>query len=188
MNKVKLLSATAMLVAALAAPGFAQDRGGGGAAGAGAGVSGPGGGGSAGGGAAVSGPGGGGSAGGGAAVSGPGGGGSAGGRAAVSGGASQGRSFGGNAAAPSARGEFSGGGMRTGSAQIGAGGTVRGGSDRTFATNRGDWRGGGWHHHRHGGRFVVGGYNSYAYGDCYVVRKRVLTPYGWRVRRAQVCN
>src|SRR5712675_2248122 len=140
MNKVKLLSATAMLVAALAAPGFAQDRGGGGSAGA---------------------------------------------RAAVSGGASQGRSFGGSAGAPSARGEFSGGGMRTGSAQIGAGGTVRGGSDRTFATNRGDWRGG---HHRHGGRFVVGGYNSYAYGDCYVVRKRVLTPYGWRVRRAQVCN
>src|SRR5712672_2242208 len=125
MNKVKLLSATAMLVAALAAPGFAQDRGGGGAAGAGAGVSGPGGG------------------------------GSAGGRAAVSGGGGQGRSFGGSAAAPSARGELSGGGMRTGSAQIGAGGTVRGGSDRTFATNRVYWRGGD---HRHGGRFVVGGY------------------------------
>jgi len=177
MNKVKLLSATAILVAALAAPGFAQDRGGGGAAGAGAGVSG------SGGGAAVSGSG---SAGGGAAVS-PGGGGSAGGRAAVSGGASQGRSFGGSAGAPSARGEFRGDGMRTGSAQIGAGGTVRGGSDRTFATNRGDWRG-DWRHHRHGGRFVVGGYNSYAYGDCYLVRKRVLTPFGWRVRRVQVCN
>jgi hypothetical protein len=174
MNKVKLLSATAILVAALAAPGFAQDRGGGGAAGAGAGVSG------SGGGAAVSG---GGSAGGGAAVS-PGGGGSAGGRAAVSGGASQGRSFSGGGGAPSARGEFSGGGMRTDSARIGAGGTVRSGSDRTFATNRGDWRGG---HHRHGGRFIVG-LNSYAYGDCYVVRKRVLTPYGWRVRRVQVCN
>jgi hypothetical protein len=171
MNKVKLLSATAILVAALAAPGFAQDRGGGGTAGAGAGVSGPGGGG--------------GSAGGGAAISGPGGGGSAGGRAAVSGGASQGRSFGGSAGAPSARGEFSGGGMRTGSAHIG----VRGGSDRTFATDRGDWRGGWRHHHRHGGRFVVGGYNSYAYGgDCYLVRKRVLTPFGWRVRRVQVCH
>ena len=162
MNKVKLLSATAILVAALAAPGFAQDRGGGGAAGAGAGVSG---------------------SGGGAAVSG---GGSAGGGAAVSGGASQGRSFSGGGGAPSARGEFSGGGMRTDSARIGAGGTVRSGSDRTFATNRGDWRG-DWRHHRHGGRFVVG-LNSYAYGDCYVVRKRVLTPYGWRVRRVQVCN
>ena len=81
MNKVKLLSATAILVAALAAPGFAQDRGGGGA-GAGAGMSGSGGG-TAGGGAALSG---GGSAGGGAAVSG---GGSAGGRAAVSGGATR---------------------------------------------------------------------------------------------------
>src|SRR4051812_25296013 len=181
MNKVKLLGATAILVAALATPGFAQDRGGGGAVGAGAGVSGSGGG-SAGGGAALSG---GGSAGGGAAVS-PGGGGSAGGRAAVSGGASQGRSFGGSAGAPSARGEFSGGGMRTGSANIGAGGTVRG-SDRTFTTDRGGWRGGGWHH-RHGGRFVVGGLNSYAYGDCYLVRKRTLTPFGWRVRRVQVCN
>jgi hypothetical protein len=172
MNKVKLLSATAILVAALAAPGFAQDRGGGGTAGAGAGVSGSGGG-AAGGGAAMGGRGSGGSAGGGAAMSGPGGGGSAGGRAAVSGGASQGRSFGGSAGAPSARGEFSGGGMR--------------GSDRTFATNRGDWRGDG-RHHRHGGRFIVGGYNSYAYGDCYLVRKRVLTPFGWRVRRVQVCN
>src|SRR4051794_18965965 len=186
MNKVKLLSATAILVATLAVPGFAQDRGGGGTAGAGAGVSGSGGG-SAGGGAAMGGSGGGRSAGGGAAVSGPGGGGSAGGRAAVSGGAGQGRSFGGSAGAPSARGEFRGDGMRTGSAHIGAGGTVRGGSDRTFATNRGDWHG-GWRHHRHGGRFIVGGYNSYASGDCYLVRKRTLTPFGWRVRRVQVCN
>jgi len=182
---VKLLSATAILVAALAAPGFAQDRGGGGTAGAGAGVSGSGGG-SAGGGAAVGGSGG-GSAGGGAAMGGPGGGRSAGGGAAVSGGAGQGRSFGGSAGAPSARGELRGDGMRTGSAHIGAGGTVRGGSDRTFATNRGDWNG-GWRHHRHGGRFIVGGYNSYASGDCYLVRKRVLTPFGWRVRRMQVCN
>ena len=38
-----------------------------------------------------------------------------------------------------------------------------------------------------------GGYYPYAVGgyyddDCYVVRRRVLTPYGWRVRRAVVCG
>ncbi|HWJ20485.1 MAG TPA: hypothetical protein VNR65_17345, partial [Geobacterales bacterium] len=34
------------------------------------------------------------------------------------------------------------------------------------------------------------GYDSYAYDDggCYLVRQRVLTPYGWRLRRVQVCN
>jgi len=62
----------------------------------------------------------------------------------------------------------------------------------------GGWHGGGWHHgrHGHGGRFAVGAgygypyYNSYAYseGDCYLVRRRVLTRVGWRVRRVQVCD
>ena len=34
------------------------------------------------------------------------------------------------------------------------------------------------------------GYDSYAYDDggCYLVRRRVMTPYGWRLRRVQVCN
>jgi hypothetical protein len=39
------------------------------------------------------------------------------------------------------------------------------------------------------------GYNSYGYydggyddGGCYLVRRRVMTPYGWRLRRVQVCN
>ena len=33
------------------------------------------------------------------------------------------------------------------------------------------------------------GYDDY-YGDggCYVVRQRVLTPYGWRLRPVQVCG
>jgi hypothetical protein len=33
------------------------------------------------------------------------------------------------------------------------------------------------------------GYDDY-YGDggCYVVRQRVQTPYGWRIRPVQVCN
>jgi hypothetical protein len=193
MNKVKLLGATAILVTALSASAFAQEKGGaggglggGGSAGGGAAVSGSGGGGSAGGGAAMSGSGGRGSAGGGASMSGRGSVGSAGGGMAVNGRASQGRSFEGGAGAPSARGEFRSGSMRTGSSNIGTSGVVRDRGDRTFATNRGDH--GRWHHHGRGGRFVVGGYDSYAYGDCYLVRKRVLTPYGWRVRRVQVCD
>src|SRR5882672_3906939 len=34
------------------------------------------------------------------------------------------------------------------------------------------------------------GYGSYAYDDggCYLVRRRVWTPYGWRLRRVQVCD
>ena len=102
--------------------------------------------------------------------------------------------------------------MRANSGNIGAGGTVRGDSGRTFSGDRGTVRGdsgrtfatdggrysGGWHHgrHGHGGRFAIGAgygypyYNSYAYseGDCYLVRRRVLTRVGWRVRRVQVCD
>jgi len=33
------------------------------------------------------------------------------------------------------------------------------------------------------------GYSSYnEYGGCYLVRQRVWTPYGWRLRRVQVCG
>jgi hypothetical protein len=34
------------------------------------------------------------------------------------------------------------------------------------------------------------GYDSYAYdqGGCYLVRRRVMTQYGWRLRRVQVCD
>jgi len=33
-------------------------------------------------------------------------------------------------------------------------------------------------------------YDSYAYdtGGCSLVRQRVMTPYGWRLRRVQMCN
>ena len=33
-------------------------------------------------------------------------------------------------------------------------------------------------------------YDDYGYGDdgCYIVRKRVWTPYGWTFRRVQVCS
>ena len=44
-----------------------------------------------------------------------------------------------------------------------------------------------------GGGGFRGGYGGYSpyYGDagvCYVVRRRVMTPYGWRIRRVSVCE
>jgi hypothetical protein len=104
---------------------------------------------------------------------------------------------GGAAVAPSG-GAFSGGARS--SANVTPGSMVRGDSGRNFAAKggRGDWRGDGRHeHHGRDGRFAIGagfgypyGYDSYAYfdGDCYLVRRRVMTPYGWRLRRVQVCE
>jgi hypothetical protein len=42
----------------------------------------------------------------------------------------------------------------------------------------------------YGGYGYSSGYDSYAYDDggCYLVRQRVMTPYGWRLRRVQVCD
>jgi hypothetical protein len=70
---------------------------------------------------------------------------------------------------------------------------------------RGGHGGGGFHHggfhhggfhggfHRHG--FIGFGFGPYAYGGypyydegCYLVRRRVWTPYGWRIRRVEVCS
>lgn len=31
-------------------------------------------------------------------------------------------------------------------------------------------------------------YDNYDDGGCFLVRRRVLTPYGWRIRRVEVCN
>lgn len=75
------------------------------------------------------------------------------------------------------------------------------------------FRGGGFHHgFHHGRRFPLfaagfGFYGPYAYYDdyydypyyayddsyyddngCYIVQRRVLTPYGWRFRPVQVCG
>jgi hypothetical protein len=73
----------------------------------------------------------------------------------------------------------------------------------------GGGHGGGWHG-GHGGGFGGGGFGfgiggfgypyggGYGYpygyagyyedGGCYLVRQRVMTRYGWRLRRVQVCN
>jgi hypothetical protein len=73
--------------------------------------------------------------------------------------------------------------------------------------NRGVWHDGFHHGFRHGRRFFVAGgffgpgyyddYYDYPYytaddsyynGGCYVVRERVHTRYGWRIRPVQVCG
>ncbi len=62
----------------------------------------------------------------------------------------------------------------------------------------GGFHGGGFHHGGfRGGGFGLGlglgyydGYYPY-YGDvgvCYVVRQRVMTRYGWRIRRVSICE
>jgi len=44
------------------------------------------------------------------------------------------------------------------------------------------------------GGFAIGAgypyYDSYAYApaDCYLVRRKVMTRYGWRVQRVRVCD
>ena len=60
----------------------------------------------------------------------------------------------------------------------------------------GGFRGGGFRGGGFGGfGFGIGGYGyPYGYGGyyddggCYLVRQRVMTPYGWRLRRIQVCD
>src|SRR6478609_2167683 len=81
----------------------------------------------------------------------------------------------------------------------------------TVASARGGFGGGGFHRWFGGAAlglglglglagayaaYPYGGYYGYpyAYGDyygdggCYLVRRRIWTPYGWRIRRMQVCD
>jgi len=60
------------------------------------------------------------------------------------------------------------------------------------AASAGGWHGHhgwhhGWHHRWHHG-FRVGFYTPGYYGDCYIVRRVVWTPYGKRIRRVEVCD
>ena len=70
----------------------------------------------------------------------------------------------------------------------------------------GGWRGGGWGPglglaavgiglglaaapFAYGGYGYPYGYNGYGdYGSCYLVRQQVMTAYGWRWRRVEVCD
>src|SRR6266436_3585955 len=103
-------------------------------------------------------------------------------------------------------GGHGGGGGRGGG--FGGGGGFHGGGGGGFQGGgfHGRFAGGGFHGGRfHGGfhrRAFVGlgfgsyydGYYPYAYNDyyddggCYVVRRRVHTRYGWRVRPLQICG
>lgn len=105
-----------------------------------------------------------------------------------------------------ARGGGGGGGGHGGGGG-GHGGGMGGGGFRGggFRFANGGFHGGGFHrggfHRREFVGFGLGsygyydGYYPYAYNDdyyddggCYVVRRRVHTRYGWRVRRAEVCG
>ncbi|WP_193900897.1 hypothetical protein, partial [Rhodoblastus acidophilus] len=79
----------------------------------------------------------------------------------------------------------------------GVGGGPRGGGYYGGGGNYGGWHGhhGGWRHGGWGYRPYWGwdapvyAYPSYGYEeeDCVLRRKRVYTPYGWRVRTYRVC-
>lgn len=92
----------------------------------------------------------------------------------------------------------------SGSGLIGASALLLGAS-ATPALARGGGHGGGGHGGFHGGGFHHGGfrgagfglglgyYDGYYpyYGDigvCYVVRQRVMTRHGWRIRRVSICE
>jgi hypothetical protein len=89
-------------------------------------------------------------------------------------------------------------------------GGFHGGGFGGFRGGFGGWHGGGWRGPGWGALgvgiglglaapYVYGGYgypygypydygSYYDYGSCYLVRQRVMTPWGWRVRRIEVCN
>jgi hypothetical protein len=83
----------------------------------------------------------------------------------------------------------------------GGGGGFRGGGGG-FRGGGGGFRGGGFRGAGLGLGLGLGLYGAYGYpygyggyypyyedaGVCYVVRRRVLTPYGWRIRRVSVCE
>jgi hypothetical protein len=79
-----------------------------------------------------------------------------------------------------------GGGRGGGAAFHGGGAAFHGGGGFRGA---GGFRGGGFRGRGFRGRgFGFGLGYPYYYDDCYLVRRRVLTRYGWRIRRVEVCN
>jgi hypothetical protein len=99
-----------------------------------------------------------------------------------------------------ARGGGGGGGGRGGGGGGGRGAGAIGGG---FRGGGGGFRGGGFRGGGFRGRGFRGAafgfglglgypyYDPYYYDDdgaCYLVRRRVMTPYGWRIRPVEVCN
>jgi hypothetical protein len=79
---------------------------------------------------------------------------------------------------------------------IGTSAVLLGASTTSALARGGGFRGGGFRGAGLGlglGLYPYYGYGGYYpyYGDagvCYAVRQRVLTPYGWRIRRVSVCE
>ena len=69
------------------------------------------------------------------------------------------------------------------------GGGFHGGGHGGGGFRGGGFRGGGFGGY-YGGYGYPYGYGGYYddYGGCYLVRQRVMTRYGWRLRRVQVCG
>ena len=85
-----------------------------------------------------------------------------------------------------ARGGHGGGGFHGG----GHGGSgFHGGGFRGGGFRGGGFRGGGFgaYYGGYGYPYGYGGGYYYDDGGCYLVRQRVMTRYGWRLRRVQVC-
>jgi hypothetical protein len=85
----------------------------------------------------------------------------------------------------SARGGGSHGGGSHGGGFHGGGGRFHGGGFRGFGF--GGYYGGYGYGYGYGYPYGYGGYDA-GDGGCYLVRQRVMTQYGWRVRRVQVCG
>ena len=86
-------------------------------------------------------------------------------------------------------GGFGGGGFRGGGFRGGGfrGGGFRGGGFRGAGLGFGLGLGLGLASPYYGYGGYPYGYSSYYDPGCYVVRRRVWTPYGWRLRRVTVC-
>jgi hypothetical protein len=65
---------------------------------------------------------------------------------------------------------------------------ARGGHGHGGGHGGGGFRGGGFgaYYGGYGYPYGYGGY--YDDGGCYLIRQRVMTRYGWRLRRVQVCG
>jgi hypothetical protein len=94
---------------------------------------------------------------------------------------------------------FGGGGFRGGGFGGFRGGGFRGGGFRGAGLGIGLGLGlglaaapygyyGGYGYPYYGGYDYPYGYAGYDDGGCYLVSRRIWTPYGWRIRRYQVCN
>jgi hypothetical protein len=77
-----------------------------------------------------------------------------------------------------------GGGHGGGGGGHGGGGGFHGGGFRGGGVGFGY----GGYYGGYGYPYGYGGYYDDDEGGCYLVRRRVMTRYGWRIRRVEICN